>query len=33
MIEKFVQYITNHNDEFVIFDVGSRDCQQSIEFL
>ena len=32
MIEKFAQYITNHDDEFVIFDVGSRDCQQSIEF-
>ena len=32
MIEKFVNYINNKNKAYVIFDVGSRDCQQSIEF-
>jgi len=32
MIEKFVEYIKNKNQEFVIFDIGSRDCLQSIEF-
>jgi FkbM family methyltransferase len=32
MIEGFINYITNKTDEYVIFDVGSRDCLQSIEF-
>jgi FkbM family methyltransferase len=32
MIEKFVNYILDKNKEYVIFDVGSRDCIQSIEF-
>lgn len=32
MIEKLCRFIPDKNKEFVIFDVGSRDCQQSIEF-
>ena len=32
MIEKFVNYINDKNKAYVIFDIGSRDCQQSIEF-
>ena len=32
MIEQFVNYILDKNKEYVIFDVGSRDCVQSIEF-
>lgn len=32
MIEKFVKYISDKNRDYVIFDVGSRDCKQSIEF-
>jgi FkbM family methyltransferase len=32
MIEDFIKYIENKNDNFVIFDIGSRDCVQSIEF-
>jgi len=32
MIEKFINYITNKTDEYIIFDIGSRDCMQSIEF-
>jgi FkbM family methyltransferase len=32
MIENFIKYIPSRNDEFVIFDIGSRDCKQSIEF-
>ena len=32
MIEKFVNYINDKSKNYVIFDVGSRDCQQSIEF-
>uniref|UniRef100_A0A6C0HLL0 Methyltransferase FkbM domain-containing protein n=1 Tax=viral metagenome TaxID=1070528 RepID=A0A6C0HLL0_9ZZZZ len=32
MIENFVKYIKNKNNNFIIFDVGSRDCGQSIEF-
>ena len=32
MIEKFCKFIPDKNKEYVIFDVGSRDCQQSIEF-
>ena len=32
MIEKFANYIKNKEENYVIFDVGSRDCKQSIEF-
>jgi len=32
MIEKFIDYINDKNKAYVIFDIGSRDCQQSIEF-
>jgi FkbM family methyltransferase len=32
MINEFIKYIENKNDEFIIFDIGSRDCIQSIEF-
>lgn len=32
MIEKFLKYIGRKNGEFIIFDVGSRDCMQAIEF-
>ena len=32
MISNFIQYIENKNDNFIIFDIGSRDCIQSIEF-
>ena len=32
MIEDFNRYIDNKNKDYVIFDVGSRDCVQSIEF-
>lgn len=32
MIEKFIKYIENTNEKFIIFDIGSRDCLQSIEF-
>ena len=32
MIEQFVNYIADKNEEYIIFDVGSRDCMQSIEF-
>lgn len=32
MIEHFLKYIDQKNDEYVIFDIGSRDCAQSIEF-
>jgi FkbM family methyltransferase len=32
MIENFIQYIENKNDHCIIFDIGSRDCAQSIEF-
>ena len=32
MIEKFLKQIKNKNFNYVIFDVGSRDCLQSIEF-
>jgi FkbM family methyltransferase len=32
MIEKFVKHIENTNENFIIFDIGSRDCIQSIEF-
>jgi FkbM family methyltransferase len=33
MIENFTRYIGNKNDKYVIFDIGSRDCIQSIEFF
>ena len=32
MIETFVQNIGQYNEKFIIFDVGSRDCAQAIEF-
>ena len=32
MIENFVRHITDKNEPYIIFDVGSRDCEQSIEF-
>ena len=32
MIEKFITYINDKNKPYVIFDIGSRDCEQSIEF-
>lgn len=32
MIENFLKYISNKDEECVIFDIGSRDCKQSIEF-
>jgi methylase of polypeptide subunit release factors len=32
MIENFIEHIENKNGHFIIFDIGSRDCQQSIEF-
>jgi FkbM family methyltransferase len=32
MIENFLQFIENKNDPLIIFDIGSRDCIQSIEF-
>jgi FkbM family methyltransferase len=33
-IKNFLNYvnINNRNEQFVIFDIGSRDCIQSIEF-
>ena len=32
MIANFVNHITDKNAEYIIFDIGSRDCGQSIEF-
>ena len=32
MIEIFLKHIENKNEKFIIFDIGSRDCVQSIEF-
>jgi FkbM family methyltransferase len=32
MIEQFTNYIKNKDEEYIIFDIGSRDCKQSIEF-
>lgn len=32
MIEQFIGHIENKNNEYIIFDVGSRDCMQAIEF-
>jgi FkbM family methyltransferase len=32
MIENFIRYIEHRHKDYVIFDVGSRDCAQAIEF-
>jgi FkbM family methyltransferase len=32
MIENFAQYIPDKSYNYIIFDIGSRDCEQSIEF-
>lgn len=32
MIENFIKFIENKNESYIIFDIGSRDCIQSIEF-
>jgi len=32
MIENFIRLIEKKNEPYTIFDIGSRDCQQSIEF-
>lgn len=32
MIENFIKHIKNKDEHFIIFDIGSRDCIQSIEF-
>ena len=32
MIESFVKHIGSAGDGLIVFDVGSRDCAQSIEF-
>ena len=32
MIEKFINYIKKKDENYIIFDIGSRDCKQSIEF-
>lgn len=32
MIEKLLKHVENKNEKFIIFDIGSRDCVQSIEF-
>lgn len=32
MIKNFCNYIKDKNKDYVIFDIGSRDCEQSIEF-
>ena len=32
MIRNFIKHVENKNENFVIFDIGSRDCDQSIEF-
>jgi len=32
MIKNFIKYIEKKNENYVIFDIGSRDCVQSIEF-
>jgi FkbM family methyltransferase len=32
MIENFIKHIKNKNEPYIIFDIGSRDCVQSIEF-
>jgi FkbM family methyltransferase len=33
MIEPILKYFPPSEKEFVIFDIGSRDCKQSLEFL
>ena len=32
MITNFISYIKNKKNQYIIFDIGSRDCAQSIEF-
>lgn len=32
MISKFIRHIPDHSCEYIIFDLGTRDCLQSIEF-
>ena len=32
VIDKFIKFIENKNKNYIIFDIGSRDCVQSIEF-
>jgi len=32
MIKNFIKHIENKNESLIIFDIGSRDCVQSIEF-
>lgn len=32
MIEKFANHILDKSKDYIIFDIGSRDCEQSIEF-
>jgi FkbM family methyltransferase len=32
MIQHFISYIADKNQPYIIFDIGSRDCAQSIEF-
>ena len=32
MINNYCSYIPDKTKQYVIFDIGSRDCQQSIEF-
>lgn len=32
MIEKFLEYVNCTSENFIIFDIGARDCEQSIEF-
>jgi FkbM family methyltransferase len=32
MINNFIKHIENKNKNYIIFDIGSRDCMQSIEF-
>jgi FkbM family methyltransferase len=32
MIEELCKYIEDKNKEYIIYDLGSRDCEQSIEF-
>jgi FkbM family methyltransferase len=32
MIETFIRHIQHSNENYIIFDIGSRDCLQSIEF-
>ena len=32
MVDNFTSYIPDKMQDYVIFDIGSRDCAQSIEF-